>query len=671
MNKKLFLLLTGSAIALFFACSGEVVESNGKADLTLTVAVQDSVTGVLLDADVSLNGGTPQTAKKGVAVFNDVNTGTHVLLVKKAEYAEMTVQTDVSLKTGQTAEISRDYFQTIKLLPLTSGLYGYLSYTDENGTLRPAANIEVSLKLNDAGTRAFINKLYSVKTDASGKYSFEKLPAVGASYDIWVPATKIGNISYGNTSIASKPNLETGRTAYVATTTQLSNQTNLFIVSGYNALIEFAKINEPIKITFTEAVNGNQFNVSSNPSSIETTPANIPFTSGWNADNTELTLTPAFSWRGLEAVVLNNFKSVSGRELPKGGIPDWSYGFDTWNRIESTCEADWASSYSSRYKYNRPNQSNSNQCQYTNLEKPSLKLTFTTISSAADLSQTAAIVPVVLTDLAKINNTLATTADSSRRVYFKFNKVPGATDYIVYANNNDNGVYRAVTTTRTADSIIITHFAETENDFTKFITIGNNSLFREVGILVQATNAYSKTPIDPTKAIKVKDAIKPTGTLSTVITDINSLNYGQKPGYNSGTDTLYNGISFNQNRFQTEGGEPYTGSIGFSEPIQFANVELSLVNTTDGNDAAFKRLSVEPVWSSSTATTLYYRIKFAGGPALTSNLEARLIVKNIKDLTGNPFEVKYTDGASPPVLIAGGTKDHITIRLYTAFTFAP
>jgi len=579
MNKKLFLLLTGSAIALFFACSGEVVESTGKtADLALTVTVQDSITGELLEADVSLNGGKFQQAKNGVAVFNDINTGTHVLLAKIDGYAEMALQTTVNLTTGQTAEISRDYAQTIKLFPLTSSLWGYLRYTDENGVLRPVpADIEVKLRLNDISVspvRTFVNKLYTAKTDATGKYSFDALPAVGTGYTIWVQESKIGDIDFRSTTISSV-NLQTGGTVYL-TPVDLTNKANLFVVSSYPRVIEYADIDKPLKFTFTEPVNRNQLDAGSIQVNTST-----PFNISWNENNTELTLTPMGNWNGLEGVSFgfeSTFKSISGISLPA-------------------------------YNY-----------------------AITVL--LPDLSETV-VVPELLNDLDRINY--------NTQIFVKYNKVPGATQYTWFSNNNNEGVYRVFTPST---------FVETGDAVTVYFT-PNPNLFREVGILVEAANGNSKTLLDPTKAVKIKDAVKPTYSSVYSTGQYTSSNY----------DTLYTHTNIGD-YFKATDYISASINIDFSEPIQMGDVKLELKNN-NGNAATLERVKVERVWGTGANNRVSYRFIVTGSPsAPAGNLDAVLLITDIKDLSGNPFEVQYMNSSGAPI---GSKKNQVAIRLYTAF----
>jgi len=568
MNKKLFLLLTGSAIALFFACSGEVVESietSKKAELSLTVTVRDSVSGALLEADVSLNDDEPQQAKNGVAVFGNVNTGRHTLSAKIDGYAEMISQYTVEPVTGQNAQIPRDYATTLRLYPLTSSLLGYLRYRDENGVLKPVpANIEVKLRLNNDN---ILNKLYTAKTDANGKYTFNSLPAIGSNYTLWVSESKIGNINYGSTSITTTPSLQAAGSVWASETT-LSNRTNLFVVSEYPSIIEYAYIANPIKFKFTEPVDRNRASNNSiaiNPSSIA---ANIT----WNMDNTEVTLTPMSSWKGLKSVGLD-LKSISGKSI----------------------------------------------ADYYNITV-----------LLADLSAST-VVPVLLNDTNKI--------DWDSKIYLKYNKVPGATNYTIYTNNNIEGVYKS---TEEYSPVI-----ETDSSFT--ISLNSLKLFREVGILVQASNANSKTLLDTTKAIiKVKDNVKPTYPLR--------VEEGLYSGYSD--DTLFIDpirLSYYDNI------SSYIGTFLFSEPIQANDVVFQLFGETGGNpQAADRLLPVEREFSNNNRE-VKFKITIAGSATSTPGLKATLLIKNVKDLSGNPFEVQYINALGAP--IANGKKDHVAIRV--------
>jgi len=593
MNKKSFLLSsTGAAIALFFACSGDVVENietSYKAPLTLTVTVQDAVSGDLLDADISLNSGVAKTTQGGVVVFNDVATGKHHLLAKKDGYAEMLSPVEVEPVSGQNAQITRDYAATVNLYPLTSSAWGYLQYTDGNGDLRPVPkDVVVKLKLND-GDNVFVNKLYSAVTDENGKYSFDKLPMV-SSYQIWVEGTTIEKNEYRSKTITAGA-LTAGGAAYLGQTQLvLADQTNLFTVS-YSSKIQYADIALPIKFTFTEPVNRNRLTQTS--IGFKPTTLDIGADASWNETNTELTLTPMGNWTGLTAITLDNVYSISGKPL------------------------------------------NSSATDYN----------FTVRSK--DLSKEDPIVPTLLSPVAaKIEN--------NSLIYLKFNKVQGATGYDLYYNNNSNGIYSKATT------IVVNG---TENDSTVYVPFDGRTnytfLTREVGFLVQATNADSKTPLDESKAVKVKDVVKPTFTYSNLASSGTSFTgatfYSADTTWNLSNDSLCRIHYYNSNSF-VNGVAPstYTSTVVFKEPIQVANVKVEVVNDGGTKDLS-DRISVSIYWPSTTigtgtapTTTLAYAINIAKDPAgatptvITSdNLKAKIVISNIKDITGNDFEVKY------------------------------
>jgi hypothetical protein len=614
MNKKLSLLLAGSAIALFFACSGEVVEStetSNRAELALTVTVQDYASGTLLDADVSLNNGEPKKAESGVAVFSNVGVGTHNLLAKKTGYAEMLSQVIVEPVIGQNAQIPRDYAKKIELYPLTSGLWGYLSYADKDGvTRRVPEGIEVKLKLlnsdyydidgcNCIVETSFITKLFTATTDAQGKYEFKDLPAVGDNYEIWVSSTSIDDIEFGNKPITKIP-LQTEGTVY-ATETLLSKQTNFFIVSDYPSIIEYADIAKPITLKFTEAVDRSIIKNTSITSISDPVLMNIT----WNEDNTELTLTPMGNWK-TSTIRLISLRSISGKPLFKS----------------------------------LPANPTSPGAAPTNVD-------FAITVLLEDLSAKPAIVPELLSpELAKINY--------NSTVYLKYNKIKGATGYSIYTNNNTEGVYKSV-------SGAVTTISETDDAYIVQLTNSNlGDLIREVGILVQATNTDSKTPLDETKAVKIKDMVKPTFSGATD---------GERQGavVSGVRDTLHSNNNYTSTTYF--GTNDYTfGSncVVFSEPIQLDDVKLELKN--EGYLSTFNRVKAELNWSTANRTQVCYTLKITGSTtAMTSsnNLDASLIISGIKDLSGNPFEVKYTS-----LGVAGtGTsvKGNVAIRFYTAF----
>jgi len=682
MNKKLFLLLTTSVISLFFAaCSGDVVEStatSNRAKLSLTVTVQDKATGTLLEADVSLNNGAAKKAASGIAVFEDVSTGTHTLQANVAGYAAALVSPlEIDPVTGQNAQIPRDYAATIALYPLTSSLWGYLQYTDSVGVLKPVpAGITVNLKLNDrsggyyndAPDTAFVNKLFKATTDATGKYSFDSLPAVGTGYTIWVSETSIGSINYGITNLA--PVSLTAAGAFNVVKATLSNQTNLFVVSDYPSQIFEADIAKPIKFKFTEPVNTNLIN----SSSISINPSDIAVATAWDATKTELTLTPMGNWKGLTSVTLN-LKSVSGKELASV-VCNWNNGYDNrYNYYYSSCE-EMAEDYG--YACWRRDGSNSNYCNLTNNFISTGQSLYRITVIPADLPSDPVIPEVLTPDIDKINY--------NSTVVFKFNKVKGATKYYIYTNNNTEGFYtRNQTINANSNDNVIT---ETEDSYTSSIQF--SSLFREVGILIQADNGTSKTSLDETKAVKIKDVVKPTG--ANAETDVNLSTYGKKAGICpvsitsvanicSGTSAntpyaaLYNQYPLHS-LFYASTVEGYQDiPIDFSEPVQDITDANIAIDNGGGNATTLGRIAVKNITrtSSSNARRITVRVTVApNATTLTSaqNLDAVLTITGIKDLSGNPFEITYTDGTpggATTTDIAGSRTNDLKVRLYTSF----
>jgi hypothetical protein len=598
MNKKLFLLLTASVIALFFACSGEVVESietSNKAELSLAVTVSDNNSGALLAANVSLNGGAPQQATNGVAVFSGVSTGKQNLRANIAGYAEMTSEYEVTPVTGQNAQIPRDYATTIKLYPLNSGLWGYLRYKDSNDVFKSVPKgVSVNLRLT---SDRFVNKLFTVQTDSTGKYTFPALPAVGTAYTLWVSETKIGSIEFGSTDISVTKSLQAGSVYAGETSLSSDNKTNLFIVSDYPSIISLADIAKPITFRFTEPVNRNRIDASSifiYDRYFDEITANIT----WNDSNNVLTLTPMGNWKDLQGIYLQDLKSISGTSL-----------FEDYYPITVLRE---------------------------------------------DLSATT-IVPVLLSDTNKI--------DYNSPVYLKYGKVPGATSYSVYTNNNSEGVYRYTTSNKVTETVD-----------TVTLYFSSLNLFREVGFLVQASNYDSKTILDETKAVKVKDKVNPTLTRNG---DDNICTDGKCRGALNGAsyDTLY--LNQPLTSFFSTVDRSASLIINFSEPIQLSGVaEPITINNNLADASTFGRLKVERVWNNNSSQ-VQLRISIAGNATAitsTTNLDATLLITGIKDLSGNPFKVTYTNNlgvALPAMVPYAQEKTLVAIRLYTDVPAAP
>jgi len=583
MNKKLFLLLSGCAFALFFACSGEVVENtevNERAALALKVTVQDYDDGALVDADVSLNDGEAKQSTGGIAIFKDVTTGTHTLRVKAPDYAEWVQTTTVNPVAGQNAQFPRDYAASIRLYKKTAGLWGYIRYTDENGNNRPAPKgIKVALSFNSAN---LVDKYFEATTDDKGKYEFKSLPAT-SGYTIWIKESEIGKIKYNARSIPTAT-LYAGGTVYAGATTLNSDyQTNLFVVSDYPSTIEYSDLEKPIVFKFTEAVDKSKLKDNSIRVSGATADLN------WKSD-TELEFIPMGNWKTLNGIEFDadEVKSVSGKPLPES-----YYGITVRSKDLST--------------------------------------------EAVELD--------LLTDAGKI--------DHNSPIYLTFSKIEGATNYVFYANDNEEGVYRRIPGGNA------NLFSETTTD--GVVELSNLKITKEIGILVQATNADSRTPLVEDDAITIKDNVNPT---------ISGATDGKRRAIWNSSTSKYDIALYDETPITSKFGktdQTYENCVSFSEPIRVTDVKFAL-KKENGINSIYNRVSVERNWNTTTDQACYIlRVKgdendLSADHADNKYFDAILTISGLKDVQGNKFKITYVDGNLDEV----ETTDVVEIRFKTS-----
>jgi hypothetical protein len=452
MNKKLFLSLTAGVVALFSACSGDVVDLDSSArqpvqtKANLTVTVQDAIKGEAQDdADVSLNSGESQkTNATGVTVFKEVTAGYHWLRIKKTGFAEMFQPVEVTPESDKNIYIARESVASVQLYPLTSGLTGYLYFTDKDGIDRPAVGVKVYIQISDdlqnLDYKYLVEKSYPEITKDDGKYEFKTLPAVGRYFSIWTEGKTLEGIPFGTKNIDRRGViLEGGKSKVISydlnydrlTSTQ---NTAIFVIKDYNKIVDYNDPTETGILTF-------EFNDKIDPAYFTGNTVTISDEVAdfkWDESYTKLTITPVGKWRNSSFNVnVNNLKSMSGKSLS---------GLYSINVI---------------YK---------------------------------DLSGDI-IVPNLLTKRADIDC-------DGRSIQLRWKKIPGVDDgfYTVYRNSegaSQNG-YETVSANfvYSADSVTA--------------TVGTGTIgYRTISFLVQGRNGTSKTILDEEKAITIRDEKKP------------------------------------------------------------------------------------------------------------------------------------------------------------------
>jgi len=213
---KLALLILG--ISVFAGCSGDAVEVVGvEEDATvakLTVIVIDPTTGKPVDgAEVSLSATDTVVAKDGIASFENVRIGNHIVKVEKKGYASTTFPATINLNGGmKISEITSSEFAFeyalaseensigILLYPKSANLYGYIYYVNTKGQTLPAKDVKVTIEFQSH----IDGKLVETTTDASGKYSFTSMPAgISGSIRAFAPAGGLDGIKFESLSIGN------------------------------------------------------------------------------------------------------------------------------------------------------------------------------------------------------------------------------------------------------------------------------------------------------------------------------------------------------------------------------------------------------------------------------------------------------------------------------------
>jgi len=332
MNKK-FSLLAAGTIALFLsACGDNVVESyipdpippypenpeippNIAVETTakLTVVVTDAVTGEpLASTKVTLSGGTSATTSAtGTVVFDSLHIGSYSLIIEKAGYASGISSAIIELANTSTEYITvvNDVSTVVALPPLTSGLSGYLYYTDETGKKLPAEKAKVRVQLNGS----YLQKVYETEVGADGKYAFvDTLPAVSNyysdNYSLYaLEFTAPNGVTYKTRELATTKLLDKATAHAEAAAYQIEDDVSLFALLYYTNAVDSSGAAAVVKFEFSDAIDVAK--VGTGSIQIGTEVANV----AWSNGNKTLTLTPRTKWNNTFDVILD-LKSVGGKD---------------------------------------------------------------------------------------------------------------------------------------------------------------------------------------------------------------------------------------------------------------------------------------------------------------------------------------------------------------------
>jgi len=320
MNKK-FLLLIAGILALFPACSDNVVLQDPESPLpptppniavetkaNLTVRVFDAITGTPLDAKVTLlsTGDAITADAAGTAVFDSLHIGYYSFIIEKDGYASGATSTEIYHVHSQMSEnifIASNTLLTHSLAPLSSGLSGYLFYTDSTGKKNPAVGAKVRVQLNGD----FLKKVYEIDVDADGKYTFAKLPAVGQAYQLFALEYLAPNgVTYKTKSITATQ-LVSGATAHADNEAAylINDDISLFTLLGYTNTVDSVGI---ITFEFSDAIDTIKTGTGSIYLSNDQV-ANVY----WGSDRKTVILAPRGKWTAGQIDVSFNLKSVGGK----------------------------------------------------------------------------------------------------------------------------------------------------------------------------------------------------------------------------------------------------------------------------------------------------------------------------------------------------------------------
>jgi len=330
MNKKLFLTLAAGIFTLL-SCSDpkvEVGDSSVKSTSKVTVVVTNAIDGLpVTGAKVTLMSGKSAREQGGIPgtyVFDNVNVGSHNVLVEKTGYAKMIYRETVSSDGSENGiyvnvYVAQDVSRKVDLFPLTSSLEGFVYCTDKDNKVSPAKDATVKLIFKDASSgESFVDKIISADdvTGVDGKYTFGALPATYFEYDILVEEGTFCGIDYQASTLPdANVNLALGALVSNGQKT-ISNNANaeVFVVSDYTNIIKYNELGKAVTFTFTAPVDTSK--MLANTIDLGAEYADIKWSNGYKT----LTLTPA-KWDANFDVCFTDLKSTANKDLT-GGTSD-------------------------------------------------------------------------------------------------------------------------------------------------------------------------------------------------------------------------------------------------------------------------------------------------------------------------------------------------------------
>jgi len=314
MNRKLLTLL---AALLLCSCGDGVLNQSEEQKLQdaksrLYVTLVDHSDGKPIEgASLSLQsaGITATTAENGIALFEDLNVGTHLLRIEAEDqgYAAAIVRPSVA-EISVAGDGGRANQAIYRLYHKSASLEGYVQHTDSKGQIKALTGLPVRITFSSSCNLAE-TATDAKYTDSKGKFKFDSLPAVdnGCSYSVETIGAVIGNQTYSAMTlpVESSPSLRKGGKAVIASPIDVDKGDNLFTVVNYNKEINGGAENTPVVFTFSEKIPANQQEkVTIYSSSV-----------GYNVEikDNVITIRPASKWEKTFEVSFNGLRSESGK----------------------------------------------------------------------------------------------------------------------------------------------------------------------------------------------------------------------------------------------------------------------------------------------------------------------------------------------------------------------
>jgi len=285
MNKRISILLAGLT-ALLCSCGDDTVENSDflkpNAKSRLYVTVLDNSDGSLVGgATLNLQsaGKTTTTSAQGVAVFEDLDVGTHLLRVNHNDYATVIKETDVSEVDAVTAGDKANQ-SVVRLYPKGATIEGYIYHKTSDGKITAAAGVPLRITFG-----CDIAEVAETTTGPNGRFTFEKMPIADCDYYIETTGGTIDGKAYGALRLFYNFSLKKGSNNIGSKS--LGDGVNIFTLLGYDK--EVSSETAPLVFTFSE-------NIAANQQSKVTISGGSGAAFNVKIEGSVVTLTPVTSW---------------------------------------------------------------------------------------------------------------------------------------------------------------------------------------------------------------------------------------------------------------------------------------------------------------------------------------------------------------------------------------